>query len=283
VTECPLLDPRDRAIAVTETFSGSYPIESRGGEIERLHIQGAAMASDTERMLELIGVREGWSCLDIGCGPGGITGLLSRRVGSTGRVVGLDMNAGFLEHARATAASNVEFVLADAYSPNLPAGTFDLVHTRFVASTSGAPERLLQEAKRLARPGGTVALQEPDVATLNCYPPHPSWDKLKAALFGAFSGVGADVELARRLYSVVRQAGLADVQFRPFIVGVRSTDPMVDYLPSTVESVRATVLQLGLLSELEFPIVLAECREHLRQPDTVSTLYTVAQVWGRKA
>ena len=71
--------------------------------------------------------------------------------------------------------------------------------------------------------------------TLNCYPPHPSWDKLKAALFGAFSGVGADVELARRLYFFVRQAGLANVQFRRSIVGVRSTDPMVDYLPSTVE------------------------------------------------
>jgi SAM-dependent methyltransferase len=100
---------------MTEAFSGSYPIESRGGEIERLHIQSAAMVPDTERMLELIGVRGGWSCLDIGCGPGGIVGLLSKRVGSTGRVVGLDMNTGFLEHARATAPSNVEFVLADAY------------------------------------------------------------------------------------------------------------------------------------------------------------------------
>jgi Methylase involved in ubiquinone/menaquinone biosynthesis len=87
---------------MTEAFSGSYPIESRGGEIERLHIQSAAMVPDTERMLELIGVREGWSCLDIGCGPGGIVGLLCKRVGSTGRVVGLDMNIGFLEHARAT-------------------------------------------------------------------------------------------------------------------------------------------------------------------------------------
>ena len=172
--------------------------------------------------------------------------------------------------------------MADAYGSNLPAGTFDLVHMRFVASTSGAPERLLQEAKRLARPGGTIALQEADIATLNCYPSHPSWDKLKVALFGAFSGVGADVELARRLYFIVRQAGLVDVQFRPFIVGVRSIDPMVDYLPSTIESVRATVLKLGLLSERELPIVLAECREHLRQPDTVFTTYTVAQVWGQK-
>jgi hypothetical protein len=105
---------------------------------------------------------------------------------------------------------------------------------------------------------------------------------LKAALFGAFSGVGADVELARRLYFIARKAGLVDVQFRPFIVGVRSIDPMVDYLPSTVESVRATVLKLGLLSEVELPVLLAQCREHLRQPDTVFTTYTVAQVWGQK-
>src|SRR5262249_7711695 len=148
--------------------------------------------------------------------------------------------------------ANVELMLGDAYGSDLPAGSFDLVHMRFVASTAGAPERLLREAQRLARPGGIVALQEPDGSTLNCYPPHPARDKLKAALLGAFSGVGADLELARRLYWVVRQAGLADVQFRPFLVGVRASDPLVDYLPSTVESLRATVLKLGLLTGDEF-------------------------------
>ncbi|MCB1504532.1 MAG: methyltransferase domain-containing protein [Hyphomicrobiaceae bacterium] len=264
-----------------DEFSGSYPIESRSGEIDRLAVQGLAMAPDAERMLDLIGVSEGWSCLDIGCGPGGITGLLSRRVGPEGRVVGLDMNAGFLEHARAGAAANTQFILGDAYGSQLPAASFDLVHMRFVASTAGDPERLLQEARRLARPGGTIALQEPDGSTLNCYPPHPSWDKLKSALLGAFSGVGADLELARRLYHVVCQSGLADVQYRPFIVGVRSMDPMVDYLPATVQSLRATVVKLGLLDESEFADTLAQCRAHLAQPGTAFTMYTVAQVWGR--
>jgi hypothetical protein len=154
---------------------------------------------------------------------------------------------------------------------------------RFVASTAGAPERLLQEAIRLARPGGTIALQEPDGSSLNCYPPHPAWEKLKAVLLGAFSGVGADLQLARQLYSLVRQAGLEDVQYRPFLIGVRSMDSMVDYLPSTVESLRSTVAKLGLLSAAEFPGILAECRKHLHQPDTVFTMYTVAQVWGRRA
>ena len=267
---------------MSETFAGNYPIETRRGEFERLHVQSAAMAPDAERMLDLIGVGEGWSCLDIGCGPGGITGLLSARVGTTGRVVGLDMNAAFLEHARAHAPANVEFRQGDAYASGLPAGSFDLVHMRFVASTAGAPDRLLSEAKRLARRGGIIALQEPDGSTLNCYPPHPAWDRLKAALLDAFKHVGADLELARKLYHIVRQAGLADVQFRPFIVGVRAGDPMVDYLPATIESLRETVLKLGAISDAELPVLLAECRNHLKQPGAAFTMYTVAQVWGRR-
>jgi SAM-dependent methyltransferase len=264
------------------TYSGSYPIESRSGEIERLHIQGAAMAPGAAEMLDRIGVAEGWSALDIGCGPGGITGLLAERVGRAGRVVGLDMNAGFLEHARAKAPPSVGFVLGDAYSPELETSSFDLVHMRFVASTAGNPERLIREAMRLARTGGVVALQEPDASSLHCYPPHPAWDALKAALIGCFSGVGADLLLGRRLYALARQAGLADVAYRTFIVGVRSTDPMVDYLPSTVESLRTTVLKLGLLSEAELASAIANCRRHLAGPDTSFTMYTVAQVWGRK-
>ncbi|MEO7650797.1 MAG: methyltransferase domain-containing protein [Bryobacteraceae bacterium] len=262
--------------------SGNYPIESRAGEIERLRVQGAAMEPDTVAMLNLIGVREGWSCLDIGCGPGGITSPLSRLVGASGRVVGLDRNAEFLEYARVDAPRNVEFRQGDAYKTDLPPESFDLVHMRFVASTAGAPERLLQEAIRLARPGGTIAMQEPDGTSLNCFPPHPAWEKLKEALLGAFSGVGADLRLARRLYALARHAGLEDVRYRPFLIGVQSTDPMVDYLPSTVESLRSTVIKLGLLSEAEFPEVLAECRKHLRDPDTVFTMYTVSQVWGRR-
>ncbi len=263
-------------------YSGNYPIENRAGEIERLHIQSAAMAPGTEAMLDLIGVAEGWRCLDIGCGPGGITPLMSKRVGASGRVVGLDRDEQFLAHARANAPANVEFRQGDAYQSDLPAESFDLVHMRFVASTAGEPERLIQEAMRLAKPGGTVALQEPDGTTLNCYPPHPAWDRLKTALLGAFKGVGADLEMAHNLYALAQRCGLEDVQYRPFLIGVRSTDPMVDYLPSTVESLRGTVTKLGLIPDGEFAAALEACRAHLRRPDTVFTMYTVAQVWGRK-
>jgi hypothetical protein len=179
--------------------------------------------------------------------------------------------------------TNVEFRRADAFGSDLAPGQFDLVHMRFVASTAGEPKRLLKEAMRLAKPGGVVALQEPDGATLNCYPPHPAWDRLKKALLGAFAGVGADLELAHKVFALAREAGLQDVQYRPFLIGVRSGDPMADYLPSTVQSLRGTVMRLGLIPDSEFEAALAECRQHLADAETVFTTYTVAQVWGRTA
>src|SRR5262245_42878645 len=263
--------------------SGRYPIERRAGEIERLHIQAAAIAGECASMLERIGVAAGWTCLDLGCGPGGITALLSERVGATGRVVGLDADPVFVEHARGSAASNVELMTGNAYDTGLRGRSFDLVHMRFVGSTAGRPEALLKEAMRLAKWGGVVAMQEPDMTTLRCHPTHPAWDALRAALVGAFASVGSDINLAQRLYALMRGAGLREVEYRPFLIGVRSTDPWGDYLPSTVESLRRTIVERKLMPEAELWGARADCRAHLRHPDVMFTSYLVAQVWGRTA
>jgi ubiquinone/menaquinone biosynthesis C-methylase UbiE len=268
---------------MTMTFTGKYPIESRDGEIERLIVQGETMAPDTQNMLARIGVGPGWNCLDLGCGPQGITHLLSDAVGETGSVVGLDMDEDFLDYARASAPENVSFQRGDAFASRLPDESFDMVHARFLACTAGEPQALLAEAMRLCRPSGVIAMQESDLRTLNAYPPHPAFDRLRDMMIGAFRDAGAHPTLAHDLYAMAKAAGLLDVCYRPFVVGVRSTDPVVDYLPSTVESMRKTVLRLGLATEATLAADLEACRGHLRRPETVFTLFTVVQVWGRKA
>jgi SAM-dependent methyltransferase len=238
-------------------------------------------------MLERAGVGPGWRCVDLGCGPGGITGMLADRVGPNGRVVGVDADHVFIEHAREQALlaklGNVEFINGDAYATGFARGLFDFVHVRFVASTAGEPERLFREAARIARPGGCVAFQEPDISTYRCFPAHPAWDRLRDAMAEAFARIGGDVKLGRRLYQLARRAGLDDVQFRPFLVGVRSGDPMTDLMPATIESMRGALLQPGLMTRAELESALAACRSHLAEPDTVFTTYTVIQVWGRTA
>ena len=97
------------------------------------------------------------------------------------------------------------------------------------------------------RPGGFVAAQEADFATLSCFPPHPAWTTLVAAFRGCFPWTAEDPE-AHRMYRLMRAAGLEDVGYRPVLVGVRAGDPWVDYLPATVESLRPSILARGLLT-----------------------------------
>jgi SAM-dependent methyltransferase len=263
----------------------NYPIERRAGEIERLLVQAAAIEFDAGVMLERIGVADGWQCLDLGCGPGGIVGLLSARVGPAGRVVGLDADAAFLDHARAASRGlgNVEFVPGDAFRTELPRASFDFVHTRFLASTAGKPQALFAEATALARLGGIVAFQEPDIGTLKCYPSHPAWDRLVGLCERVFALAGGDVRLAQKLHVFAREAGLEAVQYRPFLVGFRSGDPMTDYLPATIESLRGALLRHDLIDAASLDATIAACRRHLADPDTVFNYVTVAQVWGRRA
>jgi ubiquinone/menaquinone biosynthesis C-methylase UbiE len=269
-----------------ETPQGYYPIERRPGEIDRLLMQSDVLVPDTSIMLDRIGVRQGWRCLDLGCGPGGVTDLLSVHVGPTGRVIGLDADPVFLDHARRHANSrgfaNIEFVLGDAYNSGLPTDSFDLVHTRFVACTVGNPERLLQESVQLTRRGGSVAFQEADMFTLNCYPAHPSWERLKRAFAEVFPYISGSRWSAHDLYRMLRQAGLEDVQYRAFLVGLRSSDPMADYLPAIIESIRSALIERQLITDRELDAAVAECRAHLADPDTVSTYHTVVQVWGSR-
>jgi SAM-dependent methyltransferase len=267
-------------------MSGRYPIARREGEVPRLRIQAAAIAADAAAMLDRIGVGPGWHCLDLGCGAGGILELLAPRVAPGGRVVGLDADPGMLEAAatwiRAHGLRGVELLRADAYHTGLPRGAFDLVHVRFLASTAGAVEDLLREALAMVKPGGVLALQEPDTDTLRCFPPHPAWTRLVTALQDLFVAIGGDTRLGQRLYPMLRALGLEGVEYRPFLVGVRSGDPMTDFVPATVESVRTTLLDKGLMDEPALDAAVAACRAHLADPDTVFTTYTVVQAWGRR-
>lgn len=263
-----------------EYQSGQYPIQHREGEVKRLKTQDAALSGSTKKLLEAIGVISGWNCLDLGCGPEGITRYLRDIVGSKGRVTGLDGDEEFLEIARTGAPENCEFILGDAYATGLPDKTFDLVHVRFLASTAGSPEKLVGEAVRLAAPGGVVAMQEADFHTLKCYPEHPAWTELADIFVACFPDAG-DGPIAHSLYRLMNRAGLEDVCYNPVLIGTRSQDAWRDYMPSTIESMKKRIIdELGVPKD-HLEKLIAEVRKHLSHPETTWTCYTVIQTWGR--
>ncbi len=110
--------------------------------------------------------------------------------------------------------TNVELVKADALNHALPRESFDLVHVRFMFTPLGRDEALLEAPLALTRPGGVLVTQEADECAYICQPPQPAWDRLKALTAAAFERAGGDVNAGRRMYRLLRNAGLQDVSSR---------------------------------------------------------------------
>src|SRR6516225_9664553 len=119
-----------------QAMAQTYAI--RGGQSgrERLRVLSHVQQAGTFDFLDKLGVRPGNACLDVGCGGGDVARELARRVGTMGRVVGLDRDAAQLQIVRDETAAqnihNIDYRVADVAKPPSDLGSFDLVYTRFL-------------------------------------------------------------------------------------------------------------------------------------------------------
>lgn len=262
-----------------------YLLGDSPAELRHLAAQAEVYAPEARELLARIGLRQGAHAIDIGCGVLGILRELADRVGPGGRVVGLDREPAMVRLARALAADQglaAEVVQADAAGTGLETGSFDLVHARTVLLTVTDPEAIVREMARLARPGGIVALQEPDSASWVCDPPHPAWDPLRDAVTGNHRDAGLEFGIGRRAGRLLRDAGLGDVQTRPTARGTRPGEYYHTFLLSLAHLVREQILSRSRLTGGELDELCATVRAHLETPGTVTCQPLMWQAWGTK-
>lgn len=262
-----------------------YLLGYRRAEQERLERQANELAHDSEWLFDQIGVRAGWRVVEIGCGPRGCLDLLAARVGATGSVIGVERSTEQVERARQFLAdsrvTNVSVLDRDARDTGLESQSFDLATARLVLVNVPQPEQLVSEMVRLVRPGGFVALHEPDSTTQRCDPPHPAQTRLLQLLNTYAELNGIDRSIGLRVPRILQDAGLVDVSVNPLVHVYPPAHGRRMLLVEFVENARTRILDKGLIGQSELDELIAALKIHLQDPRTLVVSSLFIQAWGR--
>jgi len=263
-----------------------YLLGHSGAEEDRIRKQVHELASEAVWLLDRLDIRPGSRAIDLGCGPQGILDLLSERVGSHGRVVGLEKDGNFASLARKFVAErrldNVEVLEGDAKSTRLPRTSFDVVHARLLLVNVPEPERVVEEMVALLRPGGILASHEADYLSHVCDPPSAAWNRL-FEIYEAYSRAnGIDLFVGRRTHRMFRDAGIVDIQVNPVIHVYPSGHNRRTIFWDFIRNVRDRVVSAGLIRDAELTTLMEELRRHLDEPRTLVVSHLFFQLWGRK-
>jgi len=155
-------------------------------------------------------LHEGEVVLDLGSGAGADVLISARRVGPTGRAIGIDMTDEMLDlahrNARNADLENVEFLKGYLEELPLPDSSVDVVISNCVINLSGDKPQVLAEAARVLKPGGRFAVS--DVIA------DPDMNEQTKADMAAWTGCIAGALTEQEFRDALTAAGLQEAEFR---------------------------------------------------------------------
>ncbi|OPY43923.1 MAG: Protein-L-isoaspartate O-methyltransferase [Methanoregulaceae archaeon PtaU1.Bin222] len=204
--------------------------------------EGANLGLGCGNPVALASLKSGETVLDLGAGPGFDCFLAARRVGETGKVIGVDMTPEMVERARETARKgdirNVEFRLGEIEHLPVADNSVDVIISNCVINLSPDKPQVFREAFRVLKPGGRLMIS--DTVILK---PLPDFVRQSmAAYVGCVSGAMRKQEYI----DTVEAAGFVDVKIvkeTPFSLDCIQNDPMAQDVAGN--------LQIAALKEVE--------------------------------
>ena len=181
--------------------------------------------------ITLASLQPGQTVLDLGSGAGLDCFFAAKKVGETGKVIGVDMTPEMIERARSSAArlnvQNVEF--RQGYLEDLPVepNTVDVIISNCVINLSPDKAKVFTEAFRVLKPGGRLAVS--DIVTDGPLP-----DAIKKSL-SAWAGCVAGAVEAEEYIGMMKSVGFTDISIVPVYFDKQTVDSAIDDMKDMIE------------------------------------------------
>lgn len=230
---------------------------------------GGPLAEQAEEALDSI-----HAVLDLGCGPGGWVHTVAQTYPQM-QATGIDISTTMIAYAqamgRAMHLSNAHFHVMDATKPlDFPDASFDLVNARLISGFL-LPEQwplLMEECKRLLRPGGILRLTEGEWGIITGTAPATA--RLFRLGMDALHRAGRNFSPDGRYYAITPmlrqflwQAGFHDLHFHAIVIDHSAGTP----------AHRSFCEDYQFLFKLGQPFIL---QQHLATQEELDTLYEQA-------
>jgi ubiquinone/menaquinone biosynthesis C-methylase UbiE len=244
-------------------------------EYERLDLMSKILDPWTQGYLGMLGVGEGWHCLELGGGNGSIGEWLAAGVGRSGSVTSVDINPVLLE---LSPAQNLSVQQMDLRTGELRSESYDLVTCRALLHQIAeyAPQLLAQMAEAV-KPGGWLLIQEPDFHLAPTAEPEV-WARTWEGVIEWGHASGVDWMIGRKLPNMVAALGLGHPQAKTDVQNIRGRDRGALYFQLFLAEVRDRVIAAGQLDAA----TIDAASSLLDDPNYWTQCWMMTAVWLRK-
>ncbi|MGC1469376.1 MAG: methyltransferase domain-containing protein [Sphingorhabdus sp.] len=177
-----------------------------------------SIQSYRQTLLTLCPPKAGDNILDIGCGLGQGTVELASKVGPTVSIVGIDKSEALITEAQRRSAAMPlapTFQVGEAQQLPFADNSFDMCRMERALMYIDSPGRVLDEMRRVLRPGGRVALFEFDYDCILVDSPHTN---ITRCLMDSVSSSIASPWIGRQLPRLLGERGFGSLAMRPYII-----------------------------------------------------------------